>query len=333
MHVAGFREVNNCEIVAAADSMPLRAAQFAETHGIPTAYGSSAEMLLDPGIDAVSIVTPDASHAALAIACLDAGKHVLCEKPLATSHQDALAMVEAAKRAGTIHMVHFSYRNFPALHAVKQMIGQGEIGEVRHVEASYLQSWLTATLDGGWQACPSLLWRLSSQHGSKGVLGDVGVHLLDFVSYPVGPIKSVYCRLKAFQKAPGDRIGEYFLDANDSAILNVEFANGALGTLHTTRWAAGNGNRISLRIFGTKGGVEFDSERGGTRYRICSGDNLHNAKWEECDAPETPALYQRFIESILSCQNDQPDFQRGAEIQRVLDACFESDAGQRPVSI
>ena len=333
LHVGGFREVDGCEIVAAADIVPLRAAQFAETHGIPKAYASKEELLQAPDIDAISIVTPDASHAALALACLEAGKHVLCEKPLATSHQDALAMVEAAKRAGTINMVHFSYRNYPALHEVKKIVEQGEIGELRHVEGSYLQSWLTATLDGGWQACPSLLWRLSSQHGSKGVLRDVGVHLLDFVSYPVGPIQSVFCRFMAFQEAPRERIGEYFLDANDSAVINVVFVSIASGTLHTSRWAAGNDNRIALRIFGTKGGVEFDSDRGRTRYRICSGDNLHIQKWEELDAPETPALYRRFIQSILTHQNEQPDFQRGAKIQRILDACFESDAVQHPVSI
>jgi predicted dehydrogenase len=93
---------------------------------------------------------------------------------------------------------------------------------MRHIEASYLQSWLPSKFWGDWRTTPTWLWRLSAGHGSKGALGDVGVHIIDFATYPVGHISSVCCRLKAFRKAPRDRVGEYVLDANDSAVLSIE---------------------------------------------------------------------------------------------------------------
>jgi predicted dehydrogenase len=204
---------------------------------------------------------------------------------------------------------------------------------MRHVEASYLQSWLPSKIWGDWRTTPTWLWRLSSSHGSKGALGDVGVHIIDFATFPVGHISSVYCRLKAFRKAPRDRVGEYVLDANDSAVLSIEFKNGALGTIHTTRWAGGHINRLYLKISGTKGSVEIDSERATDAYRISAGKDLDKGLWKDVKTAPVPNNYQRFVRSILTGKQDQPDFARGAEIQKILDACFKSDAEQRPVRI
>jgi predicted dehydrogenase len=204
---------------------------------------------------------------------------------------------------------------------------------MRHVEASYLQSWLPSKIWGDWRTTPTWLWRLSTLHGSKGALGDVGVHIIDFATYPVGHISSVYCRLKAFRKAPRDRVGEYVLDANDSAVLSIEFKNGALGTIHTTRWAGGHINRLYLKISGTKGSVEIDSERTTTGYRISAGKDLDKGRWKDVATAPVPNMYKRFVNSILTGKQDQPDFSRGAEIQRTLDACFKSDEEQRPVQV
>lgn len=332
-HAERFAKVEGCELVAACDVDYDRAAAFSEKHRIPKAFGSTAELLAKSNCEAVSIVTPDPFHAPLSIQCLNAGLHVLCEKPLAVTYPDARKMVAAAKKAGTINMVNLSYRDWPAIQAVAGLVQSGGIGEVRHVEASYLQAWLASKVWGDWRTTPAWLWRLSSGHGSKGALGDVGVHIVDFATYPVGPISSVYCRLKAFNKAPRNRVGEYKLDANDSAILNVEFANGALGTIHTTRWCGGHANRLFLKIAGTLGSVEIDSDRSTTSYRICSGDNLDTGLWTDVEVSPTPNNYERFIEGILTRQNDQPDFARGAEVQKVLDACFVSDAEHRPVKL
>lgn len=332
-HAERFAKVEGCELVAACDVDYDRAAAFSEKHRIPKAFGSATELLAKSKCEAVSIVTPDPFHAPLSIQCLKAGLHVLCEKPLAVTYPDARKMVAAAKKAGVINMVNLSYRDWPAIQAVAGLVQSGGIGEVRHVEASYLQAWLASKVWGDWRTTPAWLWRLSSGHGSKGVLGDVGVHIVDFATYPVGPISSVYCRLKAFNKAPRNRIGEYTLDANDSAVLNVEFANGALGTIHTTRWCGGHANRLFLKIAGTLGTVEIDSDRSTTSYRICSGENLDTGIWTDVETSPTPNNYERFVEGILTRSNDQPDFARGAEVQKVLDACFVSDAEQRPIKV
>ncbi len=333
VHAERFNAIAGCKVVAAADVDLTRATAFAEKHQIPAAFAGAKDLLKKADFDAVTIVTPDAFHAPLALECLKAGKHVLCEKPLALNYPDAKRMVAAARKSGAINMVNFSYRDWPAIQAVAAIVQRGQISDVRHVEASYLQAWLASKIWGDWRTTPAWLWRLSSQHGSKGVLGDVGVHIVDFATFPVGPISSVYCRLKAFDKAPGNRIGEYPLDANDSAVLNVEFQSGALGTIHTTRWCGGHANRLFLKIAGTKGTVEIDSDRTTAGYRICAGEDLDKALWRDVAVTEVATNYQRFIKAIRTGKQDQPDFNRGAEIQKVLDACFVSDAEKRPVTV
>ncbi|MFA6959502.1 MAG: Gfo/Idh/MocA family oxidoreductase [Opitutaceae bacterium] len=332
-HAKRFKDVPGCTLVACVDVSAERVATFAATHGIANTFASVDALLAWNQFDAVSIVTPDGFHAAQSIQCLKAGKHVLCEKPLALNHADAMKMVTAAKKAGVINMVNLSYRDWPAIQAVQAVIASGKIGDVRHVEASYLQSWLPSKVWGDWRTTSAWLWRLSTKHGSRGVLGDVGVHIVDFATFPAGPIKSVYGKLKAFDKAKGNHVGEYVLDANDSAVMTVEFANGALGTIHTTRWSGGHANRLFLKISGTKGSVEIDSERSTTSYKISVGADLDKAQWKEVTCKPTPNNYARFVKSIRTGKQDQPDFARGAAVQKVLDAVIASDAKGKPVKV
>lgn len=330
-HVEHFRKVPGCEIVACCDVDLGRAQAFGEKHGISLFFSDAAKLLAGADFDAASIVTTDAYHAPLSILCLKAGKHVLCEKPLALNYPDARRMVAAAKKAGVVNMVNFSYRDWPCIQAAAAAVKRGDIGEIRHVEASYLQAWLPANVWGDWRTNQALLWRLSTSHGSKGVLGDVGVHIVDYATFPCGPIKEVFCRLKHFPKAPGNRIGEYKFDANDSAVLNVEFANGALGVIHTSRWVGGHENRLALKIAGTKGTISLDSDVAKDSYRICNGPGLHKCVWREVPCKPVPTNYRRFIDAIRSGKEGEPDFARGAEVQRVLDACFVSNEKKQPV--
>lgn len=332
-HAECFSTVPGCQLVAACDVLPERAKAFAEKFAIPNVYSDSAMLLAKADIDAVSIVAPDPFHAPLAIQALKAGKHVLCEKPLAEHFRDAHRMTLAAKKAGVVNMVNFSYRDLPSLQGLAAAVSRGEIGEIRHVEASYLQAWLASKIWGDWRTSPHWLWRLSSGHGSKGVLGDVGVHIVDFATYPAGPIKDVFCRLKSFPKAPGNRIGDYELDANDSAVLNVEFANGALGILHTSRWVGGHANRLSLKIAGTEGSISLDTDLSTNIYRICNGAELDTCQWREVQCPSVPTNYERFISAIRTGNKAEPDFARGAEVQSVLDACFVSQETGQPVRL
>ncbi len=333
VHASRFTQIKGCQVVAACDVDLDRAKAFAEKHNISHVHGDAASLLAQSGLDAVSIVTPDAFHLPVALQCLAAGKHVLCEKPLALNAVDAKKMVTAAKKAGVINMVNFSYRDWPSIQAASASIRRGDIGDIRHVEASYLQAWLASKIWGDWRTTPAWLWRLSSKHGSKGVLGDVGVHIVDFATFPAGPIREVFCRLKAFPKAPGNRIGEYRMDANDSATLNVEFANGALGVIHTSRWVGGNANRLYLKVAGTKGTIEIDSDVATDAYKVCRGKDLDAGIWKSVKCKAVPTNYQRFITAIKTNLPGEPDFARGLEVQKVLDACIASDAANRPVRI
>jgi len=332
-HAGHFKDLRGCKLVAAVDVDRKRAEAFAKTYDIPEVYTSAAACYRESDVDAVSIVTPDSFHAPLSIEALKAGKHVLCEKPLALDYPEAKRMVAAARKAGTINMVNFSYRNWAVLNEVARLVEKGTLGELRHVEASYHQAWLVSNAWGVWQESPNWLWRLSSSHGSKGTLGDVGVHILDFATFPAGRIKQIYCQLKTFPKAPRNRIGPYKLDANDSAVITVEFANGALGSIQTTRWMTGHINRLFLKISGTKGGVCIDSELSTSQYRLCTGKDIHTDTWREVKAEPIPTIYESFVRSIQTGTPAQPDFARGAEIQKYLDACFRSDEKKAPVRV
>jgi predicted dehydrogenase len=338
-HAELYHQIPGVELVAACDIDRARAEAYAVKHHIPASgvYTDFATLLRECPVDAISNVTPDAFHAPLSIQALKAGKHILCEKPLGLDYPETTRMVSAARKAGTIAMVNFSYRDWSALQAIAVRVRAGEIGELRHLEASYLQTWLSSPIWGEWSTTPAWLWRLSTKHGSKGVLGDVGVHIVDFATFAAGlPIKKLFAQLKAFPKAPKNRVGEYPLDANDSALLQVEFANGALGVIHTTRWATGHANRLALKLHGTEGAFSFDSDLGSDHYRACLGQDVATATWQDHRADPTPNNHQRFIAAIRGgarAAAAQPDFARGSEIQRVLDACFESSATSRPVRV
>ena len=333
IHAENFAKIRGCRFAAACDVDEARVGEFAARHKIPKVFTSVDDLLKYGEFDAVTNVTPDPFHASISIAALRAGKHVLCEKPLAVCYSDAAKMAKAAREAGVINMVNFSYRNNSALHKARELICKGALGRVMHVEASYLQSWLTQDDWGDWHTNPTWLWRLSTAHGSKGVLGDLGVHLLDFASYPVGELASVHCKLKTFHKAPGDVIGEYTLDANDSAVITAEFTNGALGSFRLTRWATGYRNSISLAIYGEEGSLRIDLDRSGTELEICRNKNRKTGPWMPVKCGVVPTLYQRFLKSIRTGVNDQPDFERGAAIQKALDACDKSSRKDKTITL
>jgi predicted dehydrogenase len=324
-HAKAFAAIRGCRLAAACDVLPDRAAAFAREFGIPAVYSEVDAMLAGTDVDAVTVVTPDASHSAVALKAIARGKHVLCEKPLATDYPDAAKMAAAARRAGVINMVNLSYRNSAAIQKAHQVVEQGELGRIMHVEASYLQGWLAGKHWGDWRTSPAWLWRLSTRHGSNGVLGDIGVHILDFATFAAGGARSVDCRLRTFPKAKNNRIGDYPLDANDSAVITIELAGGGLGTVHTTRWATGHANSLRLRVFGDKGALVVDLDQAWDVLQVCRGADVDKLRWKSLKCAPTPTIYQRFIRSIRTGRNDQPDFARGAAVQKMLDACIESD--------
>jgi predicted dehydrogenase len=324
-HVRLFRDDPRAEVVACCDVAPGRAEAFAQAHGIGKAFTKLEDAIAWGGFDAASNVTPDAIHHPTTLPLLAAGKHVLCEKPLAESFALADAMASAAETAGVINMVNLSYRNVAALAAARDLIAKGEIGELRHVEASYRQSWLVGNFWGDWRTDPKWLWRLSEKHGSKGVLGDVGIHILDFAAHAVGQLPvSVQSRLQTFPKADGDRIGEYPLDANDSAVLSVAFENGALGIIHTSRFMTGYDNVLKLHVFGTEGAMEIHHGQGWTEIRACTGADVHTLAWRQIVSPPVETIHRRFVTAVLDGKQADPSFRRGADLQKVLDQAFSA---------
>ncbi len=329
-HARQFGALPGCQLVAAVDANKERARTYAAEHGIPHTFDDLEAAIRWGGFDAAVNATPDAVHAPTSLALIAAGKAVFCEKPLAVNAPDAFAMTEAAEAAGVVNMVNFTYRNAHAVQKARAMIEAGAIGAVRHIEASYLQSWLTARHWGDWRTEERWLWRLSTAHGSNGVLGDIGVHLLDFVSYGSGlAVAALHARLKTFDKADGGRIGAYTLDANDSVAITAEMDNGALASIHMTRFATGNLNDLNLALYGDRGALKVWANHLDSRLEACLDDDMETQHWRRLVCPVTPRNEARFVEALLRGENGAPSFRRAAEVQRLLDLCVESDRASR----
>ena len=326
-HAEAYAAMPGVSLVAGIDTNAERLAAFNAKHAIPNGFASVADALAWGEFDAVSNVTPDPVHYPTTMPMLAAGKHMLCEKPLATNYAHAAEMAAAAQAAGVVNMVNLTYRNGPALSYAAKMVAEGAIGEVRHFEASYLQSWLTQPAWGEWSTETQWLWRLSSAHGSLGVLGDIGVHILDFATLVAGAgVSNISCRLTTFDKAPGGRIGDYVLDANDSFNMHLRLQNGAVGVVHATRMATGHFNDLRLRIFGTKGGLDVAYENNISSLRACTGADRLTATWHDIEVPAVQTNYERFIAAVRAGGAVLPDFARGAELQKALDLAVQSNA-------
>ena len=331
-HANEFQKNNNSEVVAACDVSEDRLNTFCDKFNIKERYNSVDELLDKADIDAVTNTTPDAFHKDISIKVINKNKHIFCEKPLAENYQDAKEMCDALKNKNLVNMVNFSYRNSSGYQELVKVVQSGKIGNIIHMDANYYQSWLSTKYWGDWRTQDKWLWRLSTNHGSMGTLGDIGVHIFDFASFPIGSIKKLNAKLKTFE-SKGDKIKDYVLDANDSFISMVEFENGALGTITSTRFATGYSNRLELRIFGDKGAVkiEFDDPiNEGNKFMFTDdinrefsskGDKL---KWEIIETKPCLNNFEKFIDSISHNNNHEPNFIRGAEIQKILDKCSES---------
>ena len=333
-HAQHFVAIDGVSLVGAVDVDPSRAKAFADLHGIPNVFTSLEEAIAWGEFDAATNVTPDRAHHPTTLALLAAGKHVMCEKPLAENYAKADEMARAAEASGLVTMVNLTYRNVAPLQKAREMVLAGEIGRVRHVEASYLQSWLVSKAWGNWATESQWLWRLSTKHGSNGVLGDVGIHILDFASYgAASDVEHVFARLKAFDKAPDNRIGEYDLDANDSFTMTVDFANGALGVIHSSRWATGHLNELRLRMHGDRGALEVIHSTEGSSLRGCLGEDVETAVWRELDAGTVRTNYQRFAAAVAAGRKIEPGFRHAAELQKVLDLAIETEKARRELKV
>ncbi|WP_240135308.1 Gfo/Idh/MocA family protein [Streptomyces sp. MUM 178J] len=246
--------------VAGRDGAAVRAA--AAQHGWAAAETDWRALVARDDVQLVDICTPGDSHAEIAVAALDAGKHVLCEKPLANSVAEAEAMASAAERAharGQTAMVGFNYRRVPAIAYARRLIAEGRLGALRHLRLAYLQDWL---VDPDFP----LTWRLRREHAGSGALGDLGAHIVDLAQHLAGePVTGVSALAETFVRErplpagdPGRR-GRVTVD--DAALFTGRLASGALASFEATRMAAGRKNALRLEINGERGSLAFDMER------------------------------------------------------------------------
>jgi len=328
-----FDEVKGCKVVACSDIVPGRAEAFAKKFRIPAVHEDTAKMLAAEELDGVSVVTIDSAHEEPVLQAIKRGLHVMCEKPLSTTLASAKKMAAAAKRGKLITAVNFSYRNSAATQKAADLVASGKLGRIMHVEGAYMQSWLPSKVWGDWHTMECWLWRLSTKHGSAGVMGDVGVHLYDLASFVVGDINEIHCNMKTFKKDK-KRIGPYVFDANDSAMASVRFANGAIGTLNMTRWATGHANTVALRVYGDKGSLDLNLDRPAPEtLRACLGKDVDKCAWKNLRCPQVPDMYQRFITAIRTGKQGQTSFAGGTKVQAYLDASFRSAAKQGWVKV
>lgn len=326
-HAGSYAKQAGVELTSCLDVVPGRADDFAKKHGFKH-VASDLEQLIDQ-CDAISVVTPDRYHGEPSIKILGAGKHLLCEKPLTIELEEAKQVARAAQSAGekgVIHMTNFSYRSSAAFQEAMKIVRSGKLGYLRHTHSFYLQTWLSADVWGNWSN-EGFLWRLD-QRFSGGVLGDVGCHILDMTTAIAGDVKRIRCDLKTFPKVhDGELVTEHNgknLDANDSAILQLEFADGSLGLVQTTRWATGHPNHLRCEVHGTDGALCVDLDKSYTSIDLCTGKNRDKAAWKTKELKPTPSNYERFIKAIKTGKQDQPDILRGAQIQAYLDAAERS---------
>ncbi|MBA2810951.1 Gfo/Idh/MocA family oxidoreductase [Streptomyces sp. KM273126] len=235
-----------------------RARRAADELGWRDATDNWKEAVLRDDVHIVDICTPGDSHADIAIAALEAGKHVLCEKPLATTVAEAGAMAVAARRArerGVRSMAGFTYRRVPALTLARQLIQEDRLGRVLQFRARYLQDWLH-------DPDAPFSWRLDRARAGAGALGDTGSHLIDLGQYLLGDtLDGVSAQLATFvdrRHAPDGTPAQVTVDA--AAVFIARFGGGTLATFEASRFAAGRKNAIQLEISGTKGALSFDFE-------------------------------------------------------------------------
>ncbi len=299
-------------------------------------------------VQLVDICTPGEFHAEVAIAALEAGKHVLCEKPLANTLAEAEAMAAAADRAaarGVRAMTGFNYRRVPAIALARQLVADGRIGAIRHVRASYLQDWLVDPES-------PLTWRLQRERAGSGALGDLGAHIVDLAQYLTGElIAGVSAATATFvteRPLPsGGRSGPVTVD--DAAVFTARLGSGALGTFEATRFAAGRKNQLRIELNGDRGSLAFDLERlNELEFFDRAGDSAeagfrrilvtepshpylsawwppgHVLGWEHTFTHQVRDL----VTAIATGGELAPTFADGLQVQRVLDAVERSAANE-----
>jgi predicted dehydrogenase len=319
-HLEQLLPIRGCQVVACCDVVTKKARHFASQHKINAIYSEVHDLLEFENPDALIVAVPPHAQFQVCEAALLHGVHVLCERPLTNSAREAGRLARLAQEKNLVNMVSFESRNLPVVNKAAAIVKSGRLGRIMHVEGSYLESWLSTASQGDWKTCESLLWRMTQKHGGHGVLDDIGLTLLDCLSYVVGDIVSLNAQTRSFRKdVPGNRLGDTALDASDSAVMSAEFRGGAIGAFNLTRWATGEINSLRVRIYGDKGGMTLDVEDSGSVLKICSGADRHKGLWTEVECVEVPTIWRVFINAIRKEDVEvSPSFEEARSLHKLL---------------
>lgn len=308
------------------------------------------KLIARPDIDLVDIVTPNNSHAEIAIAAARAGKHILCEKPLAMTSAEAREMLAEVKRAGVTHMICHNYRFAPAVQLARKLIADGALGRLYHIRATYLQDWI---MDPNFP----LVWRMQKEVTGSGAHGDIAAHIIDLARFLVGEFTEVVGTLETFIKerptgGAAPEMGQVTVD--DASLFLARFENGALGTFEATRFAGGNRNGNRFEINGSRGSIRWDLENMNNLQVYFHHDPVGLQGWRTINVTESVHPYvgnwwpsghiigyehtfvhlvHELVRGVASGTSPQPNFEDGLRNQLVLEAVERSHAERRWVAV
>jgi len=269
-HIEALRRLGHVDVVALAECSADLAKSKAQTLGIAKSYGDYGELLKDDRIESVHVCSPNYLHYEMAKAALEAGKHVVCEKPLAISVAEAEELVELADKTGLVNAVNFNIRYYPLMRQVRMMVQKGDVGQVFAVQGSYLQDWLFHPTDYNWRLEPD-------QSGRSRAIADIGSHWMDLIEHVTGlrilEVCADFATFHKIRKKPLKRIETYAgkvlkpedyqdvpINTEDYATVLFRFENNGRGVMTVNQVAAGRKNRLYFEIDGSKQAIAWESE-------------------------------------------------------------------------
>jgi len=269
-HVEALRRVG-VEVIGIAGSSPERARPKAEALGVPKVYADWRELIADPAVNVVHITTPNYLHYPMAKAAIEAGKHIVCEKPLAMNSQESAELLRLVQQAGIVHATNYNIRFYPLCQEARARAARGDLGEVYIIRGSYLQDWLFYDTDWNWRLEPEL-------GGSLRAVADIGTHWLDLTSFITGlRVQAVLADFRTFipiRKKPAKPIDTFAgkelrpedyieqpIHTEDYATVLLTYENGVKGVMTVSQVSAGRKNRLAFEIDGSKSSLAWDSER------------------------------------------------------------------------
>ncbi|HTL29546.1 MAG TPA: Gfo/Idh/MocA family oxidoreductase [Tepidisphaeraceae bacterium] len=339
-HLPGLALCPEAKVVALCDSNPTTLEEASRETGVTRTYSDYRQLLGDENVNAVIVATPNFLHAPISIAACEAGKHVLCEKPIAMNLTEAKQMLAAAEKAHVRHMTAFTYRFVPAIRYMAHLIGQGDVGQPYHFRADRFQDWGDRDLG----------WRQIQKFAATGELGDMLSHRIDYAHLFVGPMRRLVAHLKKFVEMRGHARSEL----DDWVAMICDFENDATGVLESSKLATGRGEGAksldSCEVNGSEGTVVYHSDKpfevlvgrkGGTTLEHV-GVPREFLTWP--GSPRDPFATDpvigfrydqdvEFIRAILENRPCRPSFAESVDVQRVMDAALISESEKRWVEL